>query len=419
MPLRSHLFPDSVLKDRWLNLTLFTVAILEGLYLVGAIRFSGLFSILGADFRALYAAIQVARSIGFDRIYDPQALAPVQRALCAHAAPTASCVFIPMVFPPAFVALALPIAWLDPVSAFFIWSVFSMILTIITLYPSVRDLPPSERWRLLALAGISYPFFATLFWGQVNAILLFCLARFQDCRQAGKDLRAGLWLGGLLWKPQTLILLLPGLALARQWKTLAGFGISAAGVLALSAALSGRSGIASWLGWLIGFARPHPALTPTVVGAETMLNWRALGAVLPSALPDSVRWGLIGIGMVLTALPLGIAWWRSREVEAHRSNRLLLGTMAATLTVSWHAHAHTAMLLMRSLLAAARDRQMPLSWIIAWGLLPAAMPFAGIVLDAIGMPMPEGGVAAFAAARLLFLLHLAFTAWSVQSLLRR
>lgn len=385
-------------------------------------------SVVGADFRALYAAAQVARAQGFHRIYDLEALGPVQQALCAKTASQAPCVWIPMVFPSAFVLPALPLTLLEPLPAFLVWSLGGILLTVGALWPSLRTRPSPSRWRSLALLLVSYPFFANLFWGQINALWVWCLARFQSGRQARRDFPAGLWLAGLLGKPQTLVLLLLGLALAGQWRVLAGFAVAAGGLAALSLALSGMDGIRAWLGWLIGFARPQPALVPTVVGVETMINWRALGPILAGWLPAPLLWGLIGIGMALTAFAALAAWWAQRSGEGHRSERLLLGTLAATLTASWHVHPHTAMILMPSLLNVLREeprtlpegprgdpaeRFLPLRWLIGWSLLPAAMPFAILIPMALLVPLPEGGLANFLAARLLFLFHLVLTAWAI------
>ena len=269
----------TAVKGGALNLILFALAILETLYFWGGLHLAGLFPLIGADFRALYAAAQAARAYGFAAIYDPARTFPFQQALCRMADPQAPCVFIPMVFLPAFVLPILPLTFLPPAVAFALGSGMSFLLIFLALWPFLRPFPPPERRRLLAMMGLSYPAFMNLLWGQVSAWLLLSVARFQIHREARADLRSGLWLGGLLLKPQMLILLLPGLAIAGQWAALAGFGISTGFVLALSLALSGPEGLWGWWGWISGFARPHPALAPAVVGAETMMNWRGLGAV--------------------------------------------------------------------------------------------------------------------------------------------
>jgi hypothetical protein len=398
---------------RALSLALFALALLEALYFIGGLRIAGLFPILGGDFRAIYAAAQVARAHGFSAIYDPERALPFQEALCRRAGSQAPCVFIPMVFLPAFLLPVIPLTLLPPEVAFALWSISSLLLLFLALRPILRSFPPTERGPLLALMLLAYPSFMNVLWGQVNAWLSLGLARFQIHQEARADFRSGLWLGWLLLKPQTLVLLLPGLALAGRWKTLMGFGASAGLILLLSLALSGPSGLREWWGWISGFAAPHPALAAAVVGAETMMNWRALGVWLRGALPDALLWTGIGLAMALTALPVLIAWRRAGEVGEDRSARLLAGTLAATFTASWHAHAHTAMGLMPSLLRAVREGSLPRSFLLAWGLLPAALPFLVILLEALRVPLPEGGVVSFLAGRLFFILHLIVLGWTI------
>ncbi|HXF69159.1 MAG TPA: hypothetical protein VNK89_05090, partial [Thermoflexus sp.] len=115
------------MHTRALNLSLFALAILELLYLIGAVRFAGLFPVVGADFRALYAAARIAREEGFAFIYDLDRHAQVQEALCRVAGPEAPCVRIPMVFLPVFLLPILPLTFLGPVPAFVLWSALNLL----------------------------------------------------------------------------------------------------------------------------------------------------------------------------------------------------------------------------------------------------------------------------------------------------
>jgi len=405
------------MKGKGLNLSLFALAIMEALYLAGAIRLSGLFLITGADFRALYAAAQTARVHGFAAVYQPDRIMPFQDALCRAADPQASCAFIPMVFLPSFVLLAFPLTLLPPAAAFILWSGISLILVFLALRPFLLSFPEPERWQILALMLLSYPTFTNLFWGQVNAWLLLGLACFQAHQETGEDLRSGLWLGWLLLKPQMLILLLPGLALAGQWRTLAGFGISAGLIFLVSLILGGFQGLEGWWGWIRGFSSPSPAVAPAVVGAETMMNWRAIGVWLQGTMPAPLLWTGIGLAMALTAFPVLIAWRRAKKAGEERSARLLVGTLSATFAVSWHAHPHTAMSLMPSLLSALREGSLPRLLLLLWSLLPASLPFLVILLDALRVPLPEGGVVSFLAGRIYMILHLVLYGWAIRPFL--
>ena len=52
----------------------------------------------------------------------------------------------------------------------------------------------------------------------MNIWLLVFVSEFLIANRRGREVRSGFWLGGLLLKPQTLILLLLGLLIARRFK---------------------------------------------------------------------------------------------------------------------------------------------------------------------------------------------------------
>ena len=69
---------------------------------------------------------------------------------------------------------------------------------------------------------ISLPVFLNLFTGQVNVWLVVCVGEFMRASISGREFRSGLWLGGLLLKPQALLLLAAGLLMRRRARILAG-----------------------------------------------------------------------------------------------------------------------------------------------------------------------------------------------------
>ncbi len=172
-----------------LSPTLFALMVLEILYLAGAVHFAGLFSTVGADFRAPYAAARIAREEGFPHIYDLERHMPIQRALCRVAGSEAQCVLIPMVFLPVFLLPIPPLTFLSPVPAFVLWSGLNLFGTLPVLHPWLRSLPLPSRRQVLLLALLSFPVFSNLLWGQSNLWLMLCgslfLREWAQGRQSG------------------------------------------------------------------------------------------------------------------------------------------------------------------------------------------------------------------------------------------
>ncbi len=387
---------------RLTHLILVALAVAEGLYLIGAIRWTGLFPLVGADFRALYAAAQIARERGLAFVYDLEHQAAVQMALCQVTPTHTPCVLIPMVFPPVFVLPVIPLTWPGPVLAFFLWSALHIVGTLAILRPWVRRMTGSERRQRLAMALLSFPSFTSLFWGQSTLWLLLCVSAFMGDWLQRKTFRAGLWASGLLLKPQTMILLLPALALARQWRILAGTLTRIAGLVGLSLLLAGPAGGIAWGRLLRRFAQPVPAVTPEVVGVETMMNWRSIGALLGRWMPSRGAWAIAGIGVLLT---IGFAMRMARRMnlqEPLAPERFTLGVLAATLATTWHAHNHTALVLTPLLLRLEASGAFPRRALALWMLIPAWVPFVDIMLGAVGLLPPIAGFDNLIAGKILF-----------------
>lgn len=398
-------------KSTLIPLILFALTVLEILYLAGAVRFAGLFPAVGADFRALYGAARIAREEGFSHIYDLERHIPVQKALCQVAGPEAPCVLIPMVFLPLFLLPVLPLTWFGPVPAFALWSAANVLGTLLVLRSWVREMGPPVQRRVLAMALLSFPVFSNLLWGQSNLWLMLCTSLFLRGWEQERPFRAGLWASGLLLKPQTMVLLVPALALARQWGVLTGILVGMAALTGASFLLAGPSGMAAWARILTGFSSPAPGLVPGVVGAETMMNWRSVGLLLSEALPSLLAWGIASGGTLLTVGMALAAAWRADLQDAENRERFTLGVLAATLAATWHAHGHTAMMLLPPLLALEARRALPRSALPLWALLPAWVPFVSIALEALYLFPPIAGIDALVTGKILFGFSLWFTGW--------
>lgn len=72
------------------------------------------------------------------------------------------------------------------------------------------------------------------------------------------------------------------------------------------------------------------------------------------------------------------------------------------------------MILMPSLLRAIHREMIPQGLWLSWSLIPATLPFLVILLDALRVPLPEGGVVSFLAGRIYMILHLVLYGWAIR-----
>jgi hypothetical protein len=333
----------------------------------------GLFDYMAADYRVFRASAEIAWQRGFDQVYDLGVQDEFQQPLYtryAQGAGRANYAVIPMPYPPPFILLFLPLLLLPPVGGFIAWTLLNAALMVFYLWRLQRALPGNGTGALLPAALLCYPLFLNLFLGQVNVWLLICLGEFTLASLRHQDLRAGLWLGGLLIKPQALLLLLPGLLLGRRFKTLAGFTAAGAVLLALSLTLAGIPGVEN----LVRLVLLYPGELATTV-PQLMMNWRSLAINVQPVLPGPVAWGLAIVGIVLTTGAALAPWLRPAELEGDRLLLTVLGTYAATCAVAWHAHIHMALPLAAPLLLLAGRGRLPRLLLPVWAVGPALVFF--------------------------------------------
>jgi hypothetical protein len=169
----------------------------------------------------------------------------------------------------------------------------------------------------------------------------------------------------LLLKPHVLILLLPGLLLARRWKTLLGFGLGGFTILSASLLLVGTSGLQADIAIVRSFAGP------TIASLPEMMNARGLAFHLGRVLPPWTAWALAAALMIATTLVVLSRWRRTPRPD--RSLWLMLATLAGTCVVAWHANLYLWVMLLPFLLALDSRRELPLAYLAVWAFGPAVV----------------------------------------------
>ncbi len=395
--------------QEWRNLALAAVFAFYAVYIGMGLYWNNLFTALGVDYLAFWSAGYLANTEGYAHAYDLEALRRVQDPLIPEPEdPSLTFTTLPAMALPVFLlpfqALALlPAAW-----SLLVWTVVNLLLIFLYLPFFARQIVQKSGigGGLTIAIMLSFPVWWTLVWGQVNILLMIYVGEFLRWMVSGKPFRAGMWLAGLLLKPQTLVLILPALLLQRSWKALGGFVVMAFLLMVVSSGIGGTDALWSlgdlWLKSAYGLPSNDP---------QGMVNWRMAGIHLSSFLGPRVGWGITLAGLALTVLAALSLWRRPISPSSPEFGVALLGTMAATCATTWHAHLHMMVIIIPPLLYLLYQRMLPSVWVDVWLFLLPAMMLVGFVLDLMGksrvLPFipPEGLVATH--------YTLAFTGWGL------
>ena len=385
--------------DEWLKLLLPPLLVLYVTYGAWSLAHRGLFEYLGADYRALRASAEISRSLGFDRVYDLSVQAEYQRQILdAHTRIPGSMEYATVAVPyaPPFIAVMRALLLMEVVPAYVLSRVGEVAILALYFWRLRRAAGATTGPLTLAGAFLALPVALELFFGQVNFWLLICLGEFMLSRQRGSHFVGGLWLGGLLLKPQTLIVLIPGLLISRETRLLLGAAASAFLLLVVSLLLAGQEGLTDLIGLVLRFRQDLPMVFP-----ESMMNWRALGIHLAAIIAPHLALGFVLAGMGLTFL-LAVRMWRWRVPrQSERIAVLTLTSIAAANAVSWHSHVHQALPALAPLLYLHGRGVLPSSLLNVWLMVPALLFLPSAFLLGPGIAHNLAGLAMLGANLLL------------------
>jgi len=343
-------FSQNFTRINWKN-PIFIISASMSIYIIISFFIYGSFhTTYGGDYLAYWSVGKIADQKGYSEIYDLNNLRSVQtqefESLGVLERADASSP--PIICVPYFSFFVLPFQILSKfelIYGFWLWTIFNLIILIGYLVFFLRKILPEggaieKGLKLLIPILISYPVLSNIFNGQVNVLLLVCAGECIRNAVRKKPILSGLWLGGVLIKPQLLILIIPIILIMRNWKVLTGFIASSGIILLTSFILSGFYGtkalINLWLGYSTGFATVNP---------EAMINWRMIGFNLNLLLNTSLGWIITSLGMVLTILALYFLIKQNPLLGSPSWVIMMLVVFSTTLAITWHAHNHMAMVL--------------------------------------------------------------------------
>jgi hypothetical protein len=403
-------------RHGWVNLAIAGLLVFYSAQVALDISWNNFCGHLGIDYCAFWSAGEVANTDGYAAVYDLRKLEAVQqRAFPRDVRAQGTTATIPTPYLPVFL---LPFGLLSPLGpewGYVLWTAanFAVLAWYIRFFVSRYTGSPVEK-RVWILLLASFPVFLNFFYGQVNTWLTIFVGEYMRAAAAGKPYRAGMWLSGLLIKPQYLVLIGIALVMRRAGRTLVGLALMSALLLGASYAMIGGPGFSALLQLWLGFAGGLPATGPNV-----MMNWRAVGLFLDGLTKPTVLWPLIVIAMLLTALA-GLAPWRRAIAPASPYfATALLGTLAATSAFVWHSHTYSAMILLCPLLLLRQSpRRLPEKAVELWVLVPPAFQLAATVLSGLNRAGVLTGFSPdsvyFVSAVAPFGFNLYFVIWALQ-----
>jgi len=328
---------------------------------------------IGLDFRAFWSAGYIANRYGYAHVFDLDLLTTIQKQMVQNSDYIKIFEVVPSPFLPIFITIFQAFALFPALPAFYIWSALNTIGFLVYIRFFLRKLEVRD-WQRLSIMGIlAFPSFLNLFWGQINLLLLVCVGEFVRNIFDRREFQAGLWLGGLILKPQLLILICPIILFQRKWKLLGGFS-STIFIALISSLLLGK--LTSLINLVDLLTKYVPGIASNA--PENMMNWRMVGERLSSFLPSNISWGIAAVGLAGTALVTFLLWRKPFTSSPLAFLVAFTGTLAATMAVTWHSHIHMAVMLI-PLFLFFYDRQVLPRKLFNWWML--GMPFIVLFLS--------------------------------------
>jgi hypothetical protein len=385
---------------RWLNSLAAIVLVGEVVFVFMIVRQRGLFDYIGLDYRGTRSAGKVILEHGLGSVYNPSLHETTQRRLYdryVHPAGRGVLPFyiVPAPYPPPFSLAFVPSTLLAPVPGFLVWTIFHGLVLVLYQIRLARAFGVDRPGWLIVAVILSPPAFIHLLMGQISVWIMVFFGEAVIAFDGGRRLKAGVWLGLMVLKPQALVLLIPALAITSQWRVLLGMGVAALATVVPTLLVAG-----DWITSYARFLKPMLDASGAVMASfpTSMSNWRAFALNSAHVVSPVVAWGVAGIGIALTGT-MGFACARSALRGGDRFVVSLgwLGLAAATNACTWHAHVHQSLLLvppLYSLVAARPNLQMPVEAVfLALAIFFVIATFA----TSVGLAHDLLGTALFAA----------------------
>lgn len=401
-------------REVWENLALLALAVFFIAQFGMDVAWKNICGQLAIDYCSFWSAGVLANSEGYAEVYNLNKMEEIQRTVFPRSYEAeGTTATIPTPYLPVFLIPFQAFSLLSPQIGFWIWTFINATTITLYLYFFVQQTTHKKLdVRLLLMLFLSLPVFLNLFKGQVDFWLTICVGEYIRDAISDRHFRAGLWLSGLLAKPQFLIVVGLALLIQRSQKIIAGLAIGSIVIAGVSLFLAGQSGLLALIELWLGFTRGLPA-----TGPEVMMNWRMVILNLTPYLGQIVPWVIAGIGMIVTFAAAISIWIRPINISSPSYVLALFGTFAATNALAWHSHLSSATILIPPLIYLFyKSDHLPKNIVSSWTFIPQAFRFLVFILIIL---VQEGilsnnltGMINFLTAISLLVLNIYILAWS-------
>jgi len=373
---------------------------------------------LAIDYCSFWSAGTIANRDGYAEVYNLEKMKELQLSVFPGRDDAMEAfATVPTPYLPPFIVPFQILAFLGPFIGFWVWTFINLTAFILYLRFFTKQITnkPLEN-HILILMTLSLPIFLNLFYGQVNFWLTICIGEFIRATTLGKYYRAGLWLAGLLLKPQFLVLIGLALLIQQSIKILTGFSVGFILISAISVIMAGADGMLTlirlWLGYTSGLPTNNP---------EVMMNWRMVGINLTPYFGSTTSWIIAGLGMAVTLILFIYIWKQPIEPTSSVYVLALSGTFAATNVLAWHSHISSATILIPPMIYLLyKINYTPKKLILSWVFVPPAFRFAVFIMSIL---VQEGilsykltGIINFSTAISMLALNVYILVWAVMKL---
>jgi hypothetical protein len=393
----------------WQNLALAAALtfylILIGLFLANAnqINWCDNFAI---DYCAFWSSGRIINERSIAEVYDLGTLNQFQKEIFPQAfSPT----FEPfaIMYLPVFIIPFKFISLLQLPYSYLVWTLVNLIgFSLYLRFFTRKTTGEALSFKILLMMLLSFPVFQNLYLGQVSIWLGICAGEFMRAAFEEKPLKAGLWLGGWLLKPQLLVLILPFLLIRRKMKVLMGFLTTSFIALVTSIGLVGVDGFLNLVNTLLDAAGGG-------VGSNTgvMMNWRMLGWHIESLTSPTMGWIVILVGTLLTVGVTVYVFRTSSSQDPIKVAVFYLGIFAATGAVTWHAHVHMAIVLIPPMIFLLTNKRFNQYLFSVWVFVPIFVQFITIATN-LFIELEPSAISTMEGLR-SFILNLLILGWAV------
>jgi Glycosyltransferase family 87 len=336
---------------------------------------------LGDDFANYYAQSRLLHSGDPSAIYRLDALSAQVSDLARYArGSTEPLVASSVPYPPLFAWLFTPFTLVAPPVGFALWTALNLLGLAYLAWRVSRGKNTLTRWLFVALFCTAWPLVYQFSLGQPIVLLACVVAECYLALHAEREVRAGLWLSLLIFRPQYAVLLGALLVWKRRWTAVLA---AAAGVLAILLASVAVSSLPTLLEYPRAIQDEGGFRGTSGNPVEFMINWRSLVVLVWPSIADAPGLLLtLGIGAA-TIAATAWAWrgpWWPRAAAFHVQITVLL---LATLIANYHSHVYGAVLLAAPLIATLETPYVNR----AMRLLIVCSVLAPSVLAAVGNPV--------------------------------